>query len=812
MKVLNVIFVCSCLSILHKISFAADTLTQNSSIIDGQELISARQIFSLGFFSPGSSNKYYLGIWYKNITPQTVVWVANREKPLNNSSGKLTIGADGNIVLVDGVGNKLWFTNSSRSIQKPLVKLLDSGNLVLMDEESYIWQSFDYPTDTMLPGMKLGWDKSSGIDRYLTSWKSDGDDPSYGSFTYNFDYKEFPELVIRQGKNITFRSGIWNGVRFNSDDWTSFRGVTAFKPQLSVTKNEVVYWDEPGDRLSRFTMRDDGLLERYIWDNNIVKWTKMYEARKDFCDNYGACGMNGVCNIDDVPVYCDCLKGFKPRSQDEWDLFNRSGGCIRKIPLNCTQADRFQKFSRVKLPMLLQFWTNSSMSLEECEVECLKNCSCTAYANSVINEGPHGCLIWFGDLIDIRLLITEDSAQLELYVRLAASEIDSTTSASKRRKIALIISASMAVFILCIIFYLCKKYATVRKRKTTADLVKRNQNEEQASPLFDIDIILAATNSFSIENKIGEGGFGPVYKGILSQGQEIAVKRLSKTSKQGVTEFMNEVGLVSKLQHRNLVSVLGGCTYGNERMLVYEYMPNGSLNHFIFDPTQGKILQWRKRYDIITGVARGLLYLHQDSKLTIIHRDLKTSNILLDSELNPKISDFGVSHILEGDSSAVTTNKIVGTIGYMSPEYAVNGLLSLKSDVFSFGVIVLEILSGMRNNHFKNQDHPHNLLGQAWMLWKEGRALEFIDANMDLTSIPYEILRCLQVGLLCVQKFPGDRPDMSSVVFMLGNESIALAQPNKPGFFSDEIEFHDYSEKDSFSNNAMTITLLEARN
>ncbi|KAJ1434828.1 S-locus glycoprotein domain [Sesbania bispinosa] len=318
--------------------------------------------------------------------------------------------------------NRIWFTNSSRSIQEPIAKLLDSGNLVLMDGKnndsfSYIWQSFDYPTDTMLPGMKLGWDKTSGMNRYLTSWKS-ANDPSPGSFTYSFDHKEFPELVIRQRMNITFRSGIWNGIRFNSDDWTSFTGITAFRPQLLVTNNEVVYWDEPGDRLSRFVLKDDGLLERYIWDNKVVQWIEMYEARKDFCDNYGACGSNGVCNINDVPVYCDCLKGFKPKSQEEWDSFNRSSGCIRRTPLNCTQGDRFQKLSRVKLPMLLQFWTNNGMSLGECEVECLKNCSCTAYANSAINEGPHGCLLWFGNLIDIRLLISKEDVQLDLYVRM----------------------------------------------------------------------------------------------------------------------------------------------------------------------------------------------------------------------------------------------------------------------------------------------------------------------------------------------------------------------------------------------------------
>ncbi|KAL2341983.1 hypothetical protein Fmac_009923 [Flemingia macrophylla] len=740
-KVAIVVLAFVCLSILQKTPHAAvDTLSLKFSLKEGQELISSGQFFSLGFFSPGTSKSRYVGIWYNNIMPQTIVWVANRDTPLNDSRGNLTIAVDGNIVLFDGAGNKIWFTNSSR-----------------------------------------------------------------------FDHKEFPELVIRQGMNITFRSGIWDGIRFNSDDWLSFNGITAFKPQLLVSSNEAVYWDEPGDRLSRFVirqMRDDGLLTRYIWNNKTLKWTEMYEARKDFCDGYGACGVNGVCNIKNMPVYCDCLKGFIPKSEEEWDSFNWSGGCIRRTPLNCTQGDRFQKLSWVKLPMLLQYWTNSSMSLEECEAQCLNNCSCTAYANSALNEGPHGCLLWFGDLTDIRLLINEEGTQLDLYVRLAASEIESTSNASKGRKIALIISASLALLLLCIIFYLPKKYM---KRRTTGDLGQRKHNEDQSSPLFEIDTILAATNKFSIENKIGEGGFGPVYRGKLAHGQEIAVKRLSKTSKQGISEFMNEVGLVAKLQHRNLVSVLGGCTQGEERMLVYEFMPNGSLDHFIFDPLQGKSLNWRKRYDIIVGIARGLLYLHQDSKLTIIHRDLKTSNILLDGELNPKISDFGVAHIVEGDHSELTTNKIVGTLRYMSPEYVVNGLLSLKSDVFSFGVIVLEILSGTRNKNFRHLEHDLNLLGQVWTLWKEERAMEFVDVNLDLTTIPSELLTCLHVGLLCVQKLPEDRPTMSSVVFMLSNESTSLPQPKKPGFFEEELQYHGYSDKESFSNNAMTITLSEAR-
>ncbi|XP_054777218.1 G-type lectin S-receptor-like serine/threonine-protein kinase At4g27290 [Prosopis cineraria] len=416
-------FSLTCLFVLHKTSSAADTLTPKQSIIDGQELTSAGQFFVLGFFSPGNSKSRYVGIWYKNITPQTVVWVANREKPLNDSSGKIAFGADGNLVLLDGKENLMWSSISSRAIQAPIAKLLDSGNFVLIngkgDSGSYMWQSFDHPTDTLLPGMRLGWDKNSGLNRYLTSWKSEND-PSKGNFIYIFDRVEFPEIVLREGSIIKFRSGIWNGVGLNADIWTSF---TAFKPELSVSDNEVVYWNDPGDLLTRYVMRYDGLAERYIWDTHTLKWTNIYEARRDSCDNYGICGANSICNINRIPVLCDCLIGFKPKSQEEWNAFNWSGGCTRRKPLNCTQVDKFEMLSWVKLPMLLEYWTQDNMTLQECKMKCLENCSCTAYANSALNGGPHGCLIWFGNLVDMKVLQTRVGPQQDLYVRLAASEV-----------------------------------------------------------------------------------------------------------------------------------------------------------------------------------------------------------------------------------------------------------------------------------------------------------------------------------------------------------------------------------------------------
>ncbi|TKY66632.1 G-type lectin S-receptor serine/threonine-protein kinase SD1-1 [Spatholobus suberectus] len=312
---------------------------------------------------------------------------------------------------------------------------------------------------------------------------------------------------------------------------------------------------------------------------------------------------------------------------------------------------------------------------------------------------------------------------------------------------------------------------------------------------------------------IGEGGFGPVYKGRLACGQEIAVKRLSRTSGQGIKEFKNEVKLIAKLQHRNLVKLLGCCVQEQDRMLVYEYMTNCSLDRLIFDDSKSKMLDWPNRFNIICGIARGLLYLHQDSRLRIIHRDLKASNVLLDDQLNPKISDFGIARIFGGDQTEGNTKQVAGTYGYMAPEYAADGLFSVKSDVFSFGILLLEIISGKRSRGFYIENHSPNLVTYAWSLWKEGRALELVDSNVKDSCVLSEVLRCIHVSLLCVQQHAEDRPAMPSVVLMLGSES-ELAQPKEPGFYvkNDQGATGSISgHSDIMSNNEITITLLEAR-
>ncbi|CDY62915.1 BnaC01g41170D, partial [Brassica napus] len=310
------------------------------------------------------------------------------------------------------------------------------------------------------------------------------------------------------------------------------------------------------------------------------------------------------------------------------------------------------------------------------------------------------------------------------------------------------------------------------------------------SLLVDFENLKVATNNFSPENELGRGGFGSVYKGVFSHGQEIAVKRLSGTSGQGDLEFKNEILLLAKLQHRNLVRLLGFCIHGQERLLVYEFIKNASLDHFIFNLEKRQVLDWGVRYKMIGGVARGLLYLHEDSRYRIIHRDLKASNILLDQEMNPKIADFGLAKLFDQGQTMTHrfTNRIAGTYGYMAPEYAMHGQFSVKTDVFSFGVLVIEIITGKRNNNGRgsDDDDAEDLLSWVWRSWREDVILSVIDPSLTAGS-RNDILRCLHIGLLCVQESAASRPTMASVALMLNSNSFTLPTPSRPAFVLESV-------------------------
>ncbi|XP_047079909.1 cysteine-rich receptor-like protein kinase 6 [Lolium rigidum] len=303
--------------------------------------------------------------------------------------------------------------------------------------------------------------------------------------------------------------------------------------------------------------------------------------------------------------------------------------------------------------------------------------------------------------------------------------------------------------------------------------------------MIDISTLQAATCDFAESNKLGEGGFGVVYKGTLPDGEEIAVKRMWKRSTQALEELKNELALVAKLHHKNLVRLIGVCLEKQERLIVYEFVPNRSLDLIIFaeDVVKREQLDWAKRYKIIDGIARGLQYLHEESQLKVIHRDLKASNILLDMNTSAKISDFGLAKIFQRDQTQGNTNRVIGTYGYMAPEYKMRGNYSVKSDAFSFGVIVLEIVTG-RKNEDDRCGQSEDLLTMVWEHWTTGTVLEVVDPCMNDGSSEEEMLKCVNIGLLCTQGNPADRPTMSAVVMMLGSETVNLPSPSKPSLGS----------------------------
>lgn len=514
------------------------------------------------------------------------------------------------------------------------------------------------------------------------------------------------------------------------------------------------------------------------------------------------------------------MRGFEPKKVEEWSRGNWSSGCIQKSLLQCDKLkngsskagkiDGFIKLENVKVPNYA-IW--SSPLEDKCREQCLSNCSCAAYAY----DAGVGCMYWSGDLIDVRKF---SYAGTTLYVRVAHTELE-----GKRDLRAIIATAAVvATVIFSIGTFFAWQKSKKRGGKDGHQFSKASSENVlggslskvnlQELVLYKLEELATATSNFSDANKLGEGGFGAVYRGRLLNGKEIAVKRLSEASGQGLREFINEMEVISKVQHRNLVRLLGCCAEQDEKLLIYEFMPNKGLDAFLFDPLKREQLDWRRRFNIIDGICRGLLYLLRDSRLRIIHRDLKTSNILLDEELNPRISDFGTARIFGGGENQGDTLRVVGTYGYMAPEYAMEGRFSEKSDVFSFGVVLLEIVSGRQNTSFNEEDQSLSLLGLAWKYWEEDNVLALVDPKISVGCFEIEIIRCINVGLLCTQELANDRPTISTVISMINNEIVGLPRPNKPAFTERQTTTDTGSSRQcqkKYSANNVTITALEGR-
>ncbi|XP_054815414.1 G-type lectin S-receptor-like serine/threonine-protein kinase At4g03230 isoform X2 [Prosopis cineraria] len=806
-----------------------ETLGMGQLLGTSDTLVSANGNFELGFFARENSTKYYVGMWFKKVPKDNIVWVANRKLATSDSNAVLTVNEEGNLV-VKNEGMVYFVTNIS-GVSNTHALLLDSGNLLLMNNSklNILWQSFDNPTNTLLPGMKVGFDSELEISWSLRSWTS-VEDPSPGNFSLEVDTSNWRQrLIIRRKSEI-----YWVG-----DELSNFTFQSSNNRDGAIWDLGYLTWQ--GDYSSRLVLEVSGELNQQLWSQDTMQWVSLLSSK---CGRNATCGNFGICNPQATDP-CECLRGFKPYDEDSWKKGDTSAGCVRKNELCSNMSsnglgDGFLPVDRVDFPLdsPLAFKTENALT---CQKDCSINCSCVAYAYDVMGR----CLFWLDRVLNLKNIsvdLRDDNSRPSFHLKLARSELidnelnteknpDHKSNQSQKVVLTIVVVISfLSLFTLVLFAYYCRRRKLGREAEdlllfdtgmsmkveiselSDVDKVGRVNKRDVKLPLFSFASVSAATNNFSPENRLGEGGFGPVYK--LLNGGEVAVKRLSARSGQGWEELKNEALLIAKLQHNNLVRLLGCCIERDEKMLIYEFMPNKSLDFFLFDATKRRILDWETRVRIIDGIAQGLLYLHQYSRFRIIHRDLKTSNILLDINMNPKISDFGMARLFGGNELQANTNRIVGTYGYMSPEYALEGIFSIKSDVFSFGVLLLEIISGKKNTGLYNTNSL-NLLGYAWDLWTSGRGTELMDSALKDASIKKMVLlRYVNIALLCVQESAVDRPTMSDVVSMLGNENVVLPSPNPIAFLNVRGIRTSRSEGSSTENvsiNNMTASVMEAR-
>ncbi|XP_071727436.1 G-type lectin S-receptor-like serine/threonine-protein kinase At1g67520 [Rutidosis leptorrhynchoides] len=768
------------------------TIKHGGRLDFADQLVSIGGNFTLGFFDQDYS---YLGIWYTSDPESRKVWVSNPNAAIKSGNHALSVDPKtGNLIITAGQSTLINITDVvAGSNPNVTATLEDNGNFRLINEidKKVLWQSFDHPTNVLLLGMKLGYDLQSGQNWTLTSWLSDKI-PNSGAFTLSWEPNEemSQRLLIRREGELYWTSGNLNGQTFQYMFALNGPGSQSRYNLNSVYRNEVRYISYEGTNsdLPMWILTPKGQIRDS--DNSSV-WTP------EFC--YGYDSSNG------------CVQQSKlPQCRREGDSFSEKNGDFDPVLTTSVTDD------------------NSSLSVSDCFIKCWNNCSCVGFNSSTTNGT--GCIIWSGS--NNFLINPRDNSTLKYVINQMASYPTSTGYSMKWAWIVIGVVIPLVIICLGLLWFIKKKkrkreeherrkrdeyFLELTASESFKDIHQLENNGGKGNDLllFSFASIMTATNDFADENKLGQGGFGPVYMGKLSDEREIAIKRLSRTSGQGLVEFKNELILISKLQHTHLVRVIGCCIHRDEKMLIYEYMPNKSLDFFLFDENRKAELDWPKRFNIIEGIAQGLLYLHKHSRMRVIHRDLKASNILLDENLNSKISDFGMARIFKDNETEAMTNRVVGTYGYMPPEYAMEGTFSIKSDIFSFGVLILEIVSGRKNSSFVYLDRTFNLIGYAWELWQQGNTLELKDPTIeDTLVVQKQFLRIVHVALLCVQESATDRPTTSDMISMLLNDTISLPTPNRPAFVIGQVESRstsDESKERDCSVNKMTITVMEGR-
>ncbi|KAK9080160.1 hypothetical protein SSX86_001835 [Deinandra increscens subsp. villosa] len=767
------------------VSSSQSVLTQGSSLfVENKldQLVSPNRLYTAGFHQTGR-NAYFFAIWFTQPMldgNHTLVWIANRDEPVNGKRSKFSLEKTGNLVLTDA-SRRIW-TSETNSNSRLHLQLLDSGNLVLtsINNKSYIWQSFSFPTDTILPNQPFTKDTTLTSSRSLTNFSS-------GFYKLYFDNDNVIRLLYN---NDEITSVYWPvpwlvASAAGRSTYNNSRSALLDSKGLFVSSDSYTFTtSDYGQNLRRrLTLDVDGNIRVYTLSQR--RWIVSWQAITMTCTIHGICGPNSLCTYSaESGRTCSCMHGYKAKNHSDSSL-----GCVPTFDF----TKNGENYDFIRLPFVEFYGFDSNWNprstFNECMKACLDDSNCKAFQFN-FDQGFGSFVCYYKTLLYNGFY---KGTRFNTYLKLPKSDVLSYTDQKVVNKSKLECSTSVieikrpydkkstngslkfmlwfsiilgGIEVLCFLFFY---YITKKPSPTTTQTYLAIATGFKR---FTYDEIVKASRSFKEE--IGRGGGGIVYKGVLPDDRVVAIKRLHDAF-QGEAEFLAEMSTIGRINHRNLIETYGYCVEGKHRILVYEYMENGSLAENLLGANQ---LDWRKRFEIAIGVAKGLAYLHEECLEWVLHCDVKPHNILLDADYNPKVADFGLSKLFHQDSTQDSAfSRIRGTRGYMAPEWVFNLPITSKVDVYSYGMVVLEMIT--RENRLTRDQATDYSEQKRLVSWirekvheaseslKETQIMEVLDPVMEEEFEKIEMKNLLRVALQCVEEDKDARPTMSEVVKML---------------------------------------------
>lgn len=752
--------------------------TRSSNISSGSSLTpttnsswrSPSGLYAFGFF-PQHVDSYAVGVF---LSDNTVVWTANRDNPtVPNDVVALQLTDNGRLVLQRRQGQEVDVINPPQAIAS--ASMLDNGNFVLYSSDSgVIWQSFDQPTNTLLPGQRLQTgqelfssasqtDYSKGI--FRLKMQSDGNLVQYPVNTP--DTAAYAYFATNEG-------GIGNNVSLNFEDDGRLHLLNGSVSLQNITGGG--YTTEESIYLARLDV--GGIFRLYSRSSNPQgNWTVRWSSTDDPCSPKGFCGVNSFCTLMDNVPECQCLPGF-----DFVQSGNYTAGCSRSFTAqSCRETDPRLAYEIREVDNTV--WNDNyydvlgTMSVEQCTQACLDDCNCEA---AFFKDGQcrkQSLPLRYGrrSLSDSNMALVRVSTTTP---KRPETEGTSGSPAKERRLDILIIgivfmSVGALAMSISVIFVHWKR----RDYKKIAKVGEVNIVEDVSLQAFTFEDLSRATNDFNEE--LGKGASGTVYKGVLQDSKKlVAVKRLEKEVAEGDRVFRTELTTIGKTYHRNLVRLLGYCLDGANKLLVFEYMSNGSLAEILFKPD--KRPRWEERVKLARDISRGILYLHEECETQIIHCDIKPQNILMDGNWCAKISDFGIAKLLKQDQTNTMTG-IRGTKGYVAPEWYQKQPVTVKADVYSFGIMLLEIICCRRSLDWSLCEDAAVLEDWVYKCYAAGEVGNLVgDEIVDKR----EVERMVKIGIWCVQYEASLRPTMKKVLLMLEGTVDIPIPPSPTSFLS----------------------------